>query len=269
MNDLRPGVPAFTRASYVFELRGDIDGATQALERALHVATAPADKAFVQLYLGELAFNYRAESQAALTHYEQGLRSAPQDHALQAARAKALAATGRGADAVAAYRQVVDAAPLPQYVLELAELLQSRHDPGAAQQLQVFRAALALYRANKVTVDVEATLFAADHGTPAQALDAAKAGWRTRPFVEMADAYAWALYRNHRYAQALGWSDRALAHGWNSPLALYHRGMIESRLGHRSAAVASLHRCLALNPGFDPIRAPLARAELHRLLGAA
>jgi tetratricopeptide (TPR) repeat protein len=56
MLDLRPGVAAFTRASYELELHGRVDEARLALERAEAVAIGRDELAFCQYYLSELAW---------------------------------------------------------------------------------------------------------------------------------------------------------------------------------------------------------------------
>ncbi|MCU1602943.1 MAG: hypothetical protein JWO22_3652 [Frankiales bacterium] len=265
MNTLLPGVPAFTRASYVFELRGDVTRSRAALERALQDATNPGDTAFARTYLGELALNYGGDAKGALAQFQAGMRAAPTDYGLRAGECKALAALGRTKPALACYSALVSAVPQPQYVLEYAELLQSQHDPAATRQLALFRTLEDLFRANHVVLDTEPTLFEADHGSPAKALAYAVAGWKSRPFLEMADAYAWALYANHRYAEALIWSDKALATGWTNALFHFHRGMIEAALQKRAAARSDLTRALALNPRFNPLQAPAARTALAQL----
>lgn len=265
MNQLLPGVPAFTRASYVLELRGDVPAARAALLRALGDATSPSDIAFVQYYLGELDLRYGGGARSALAHYQAGLDASPTDATLRAGRAKAEAALGMTGAAVADYRASVQALPAPQTVLELAQLLESLGDPGAAEQYDLFRVEEKLYGASGVALDTEATLFEADHGSPAKALANAALGWRTRPFVEMADAYAWAMYANKRYAEALGWSQKAFVSGWKTAPALYHRGMIQKALGHRAQARADLTEALRLDPHFDSLGAPRAKAALAQL----
>jgi tetratricopeptide (TPR) repeat protein len=265
MNRLLPGVPAFARASYVFELRGDTADARQALDRALQDATNSGDVAFARTYLGELELNYGGDPRAALAQFQAGLLADPGDHGLRAGQAKALAALGRTTQAIAAYASLVSAAPQPQYVLEYGELLESQHDPGAARQYELFRIEEQLFRANHVVLDAEPTLFEADHGSPAKALQYAEAGWRTRPFLEMADAYAWALYANNRDAEALRWSDRALATGWTNALFHFHRGMIERSLQRPAAARADLQEALSLNPHFSALHVSQARAALVTL----
>jgi tetratricopeptide (TPR) repeat protein len=262
MNTLLPGIPAFTRASYVFELRGDVTGSRHALDRALTDATSPSDRAFTEYYLGELDLHYGGGARKALTHYEAGLAAAPSDAILLAGQAKALAALGQVPEALSNYEAAVTARPEPQTVLEFAELLDSVSDPRAAAEYDLLRVQLKLYASSGVALDTEQTLFEADHGTPAAALAAAIAGWRSRPFVEMADAYAWALHVNHRDREALAWSQRAFASGWQTAPALYHRGMIRLALGDRSAGRADLTKALALDPHFSSLGAPKARAAL-------
>ncbi|GAC1440634.1 MAG: tetratricopeptide repeat protein [Mycobacteriales bacterium] len=267
MNDLKPGPPAFTRASYVFELRGDIPNARGALKRAYDDAVDPSDKAFAAYYLGELDFNYGGHYADALSVLQPELAQDPTNSTLLQGQARAEAAMGSTDQAVRDYSAVVAAVPQPQYVLELGELYQSLGRAKEADtQYSLFRTEEDLFRANGVTLDVEPTLFEADHGSPQKALEYAVAGWKVRPFLEMADAYGWALYRNHRYAEALQWSDRALRTGWtNNALFRYHRGMIQKELGHRAAARQDLHAALAGSPAFNLLQAPIARKALTSL----
>ena len=267
MNDLTPGVPAFTRASYVFELRGDVAHAEQALQRSLRDSVGPADTAFVDYYLGELAFNYGRDLNKALAYYASGLVASPRDYTNLDGQAKVEAAMGATEAALRDYRAVVAAAPQPQYVLELAELEESLHLPDAARQYALFHAEERLFTASGVTLDVEPTLFEADHGSPARALAYATAGWQVRPFVEMADAYAWAEHVNGHDAAALTWSERALATGWSNALFLFHRGMEEKGLGRTDAARRDLRKALSVNPDFNVLQAPVARQALAALGG--
>lgn len=263
MNQLLPGVPAFTRASYVFELRGDVPGAQAALDRALKDAVSPSDVAFAQTYLGELALRYGEGAAKALPHFDAALQAQPGDAVARAGRARALATLGRTQEALVDYRTSVSARPEPSAVLELGQLLQATGDTaGADEQYALFQVQAKLYAASGVALDTELTLFEADHGSPARALAAAQAGWRSRPFVEMADAYAWALHVNRRDREALEWSRRAFASGWSTAPALYHRGVIRLALGERAAALADLRGALRLDPGFDPLKAQDARRLL-------
>lgn len=269
MNDLYPGVPSFTRAEYVYELRGQIPLARAAMQTALRQAIAPADKAFAYYYLGELAFN-NGDPRTALADDMAGLRADPSYAALLEGKAKAEAALGQNAAAVRDYLTVVSEVPQPQYVVEAGDLLDSLGNHRLAQQeYHLFTVENHLFTANGVTLDTDPTLFYADHGQPALALHYGQIGIRIRPFVEMDDAYAWALHVNHRDAEALAWERRAMALGTRNALFYFHAGMIEKSLGSPSAARADLVRSMTINPYFSPLLEPIRAATLAQLGGHA
>lgn len=268
MLDLKPGVAAFTRGEYVLELRGDLAGATAAMQRALQVATAPSDKAFAYYYLGELAFN-AGDAGAALRYADAGLVADPTYSALREGRAKAEAALGRTDAAVADYLRVVQEVPQPTYLIEAGEYLQSLGRMLQAQaQYALFDTENALFTANGVTLDTDPTLFYADHGDPARALKYAEVGIAIRPFLEMHDAYAWALHVNGRDTEALAQEKQAMAQGTRNALFFFHAGIIEKALGQRDAARKDLQTALAINPNFNPLQQPVLRQALADL-GAA
>ena len=113
MLDLQPGTPSLTRAEYVYELRGQLPAARDALQQALGDASSPADQAFCRYYLGELAFN-QGDPAGALTQNLLGLRVDPTYPDLLEGKAKAEAAVGQVDAAVADYTAVVANVPQPQ-----------------------------------------------------------------------------------------------------------------------------------------------------------
>ncbi|GAA1232048.1 tetratricopeptide repeat protein [Kitasatospora nipponensis] len=265
MVDLQPGTPSLARASYTWELRGDTAAAAEDMQRALNDAGTPADRAFARYHLSQLAFD-NGDAKTALTHADAGLRETPGSAELLEGRAKAEAALGNTDAALADYTSAVAKVPQPSYVLELGELLQSLgRTKDAEQQYQVFRGEEKLFTDNGVALDSDGTLFEADHGDPAKALALAEQGLRTRPFLEMHDAYAWALHASGRDTEALEQSRQATALGMRNALFHYHQGMIEKSLGHRDAARTELDQALAINEHFSPIHAPLAHAALAQL----
>ncbi len=265
MLDLQPGVPSFTRASYTWELEGQLGPARDVLRQALDTATRPSDQAYCLLYLGELAWN-EGRLVEADRFYREGLRQDPAYTALSAGRAKVAAARGDVATAVARYEKVVRQLPVPTYLIAYADLLRSlgRHDE-AARQEAVIEATRTLFEEQGVDVDLEIALYDADRGRGTSALLAAQALWERQRSVDAADAYAWALHVAGRNSQALRLSDRAARLGTRSALFAFHRGMIERDLGRTGAARASLERALDLNPDFSPLLAPRAEAALANL----
>lgn len=266
MLDIRPDLPALTRASYELELQGRFDDATALMQRALEQAHSGAARAWVHTQLSHLAFS-TGDLDAARRHADRGLHLAPGDFGLTAALARVLAAQDREQEAIARWEEVVEARPLPEYLLEYGAYLSSlgRSD-AAADQFEVFAVVQQLFAANGVSDDLSLALYEADFGDPAAAVVHARAELDRRANIDAEDAMAWALHRAGRDDLALAHARRATNRGTN-PIMLYHRGMIEKALGMTDDATRHLSAALERNPHFSPLHAPLATAALAELRG--
>lgn len=267
MVDLKPGVASYARVSYSYELRGDIEGAEFALTQALEVAQRPVDTAFARQYLGELAFN-SGDLDTAEKHFAEGLRGDPTYVPLLAGRARVAAARGQSEKALRDWQEVTNRLPQPTYLIEYADLLASLgRDSEATAQYAIVEATAKLFRAQGANVDLELSLFDADHDRGAQALASAKAEQRRRQSIHVEDAYAWSLHAVGQDELALVHAKAAARLGMRNALFFYHRGIIEKALGQRTAAIASLKQALKINPHFSPLQAPQAKKALAQLEG--
>jgi tetratricopeptide (TPR) repeat protein len=162
----------------------------------------------------------------------------------------------------------VNRVPQPQYVVELGDLQASLgHRDAAQQQYNLLATEEQLFSANGVVDDLLPAQFDADHGDPAGALSHARAEWRRRHSVLVADALAWALHVNGQDREALTYAQQASRLGWQNALFSYHQGMIERSLGLRAEAQRDLSQALHINPYFSVLQAPLARSALTELAG--
>ena len=110
------------------------------------------------------------------------------------------------------------------------------------------------------------SLFLSDHDRrPAEALRLAEENLTGRQDVESLDALAWALYRNGRFAEAADAAARALTPGVRRASFHYHAGLIDAALGRTDGAVRHLETALEIDPRFDLLHAPRARAALDEL----
>jgi tetratricopeptide (TPR) repeat protein len=269
MVDLSPDAASLSRASYTWELRGDIAQATSLMERALDDAPTGPDQAFALVQLGGLAFD-QGDANLALARYNDALDAFPDDIAALAGKAKAEAALGQVETAVDHYAELVQRAPEPSYVLEYGRLLESLGRTAEAEaQYDLFVTTQQLFEANGVEPDSAATLFYADRGEPDRALADAQAGIATRPFVVMYDAQAWALHSAGRNEEAQAAMAEAMALGTRSALFHFHAGMIALDLGDTQQARTELILALAINPHFDPISSSVAVDTLNAIGAAA
>ncbi|MFD4787906.1 tetratricopeptide repeat protein [Streptomyces sp. NPDC058459] len=263
----RPAVMA--RASAVYRDRGWREDALAQLTDAAAAAGTPAEQAAYRAGVGQLAWE-RGELPEALRQFTEALRLDPAEATAGAGRARTLAAQGRTADALTAYRTALSKRPDAEVTLELAELYESLNraqDAGAQYGLVRERAE----KAAGDGVDEELLLgrLEADHGDPQEAVTRLRAEYRRQPGIEVADALGWALHRAGEDEEALKFAttatDRTKGGGVRSSLHAFHRGMIEYRLEKYGSARRHLRDALLVNPAFSPLWASEARAALTDL----
>ncbi|WP_369009208.1 hypothetical protein [Actinomadura sp. BRA 177] len=274
---VRPGIPIFTRLAYVRELRGEVREARRVLGLARASATERGDLAYIATQLGELAWN-DGDLGRADREYAEALRVSPDHVPALDGRARVRAAQGDVAGALADRAGIVRRLPLPQYLTEYGELLETagRRDE-AKRQYAVATAWARIAKANGVDADLEIALFESDHGDPKAALRAARTEYERRCpdsavrqcSVHAADALAWALHANGRDAEALHYARQATATGYRRAQFHFHLGVIEKALGKRRDARRDLADSLRRNPRFSPLWAPRAKAALDDLEGTS
>jgi tetratricopeptide (TPR) repeat protein len=265
MDHLSPSLSSYSRLSYAYELRGNLPLARSDLLLALNDASSPSDSAFAAYYLGELAWG-SGDLATAERYYRQGVSLDPDYVPPLEGVAKVEAARGQTSAAVTDYQQVVDRLPQPAYVIEFGDYLASLgRTKQAQQQYGLVLSEEKIFQSQGVNVDLELSLFQADHGDPAGALKSATAEYGRRHSTLVEDAYGWALHVNGHDAAALPHANAALRLGTKSALFYFHRGTIEAGLGMKVPAVSDLREALALNPHFSPLQAPQAHALLKQL----
>ena len=263
MIDAKPTLAAYARVSYFRELHGDLDGAVEAMRRAVAAGgPTPESVASVQALLGGLELT-RGRRGAARAAYRGALAGVPGLPAAEAGLARLAAARGDLGEAIARWRRLAERLPLPEYVTGLgeAELAAGRRS-AARRDLALIGAQQRLLGAAGVNTDTELAIFEADHGKPGRAVALARRGWAAAPSVRSADALGWSLTRAGRPDAGRRWARRALRLGSRDPLVRFHAGMTAVASGRVTAGRAELR--VALAHGLDgwPWQARRARAAL-------
>jgi len=230
MLDLRPGnIPAFTRAAYLRELFGDIEGAIE-LMTAAYQRTAPLeveDRAWILSQLGHLeSIAGRTDNSERLL--QEALALFPNYHYALANLAKVRSAQKRHAEAADLLKRRYDAAPHAENLYAFAEELERSGRQAEAKaafadfEVRALRESEIWDNANR-----ELIFYYADHARkPAEALRVARLEVARRHDVYTLDAYAWALHRNNKSREAREYMQRALAVGVKDPAVLSRAAII-------------------------------------------
>jgi tetratricopeptide (TPR) repeat protein len=255
MLDLRPGnVPALTRGAYLRELFGDVDGALEFMTQAFD-RTPPEeveDRAWILTQIGHL-YASTGKLATAETALLRALELFPRYHYALAQLARVRAGQGKHAEAASLLRERYQAAPHPENLYDLAEAL---HRAGRIREA---RAAFAEFE-RKARAESEGwdnanreliAYYADRAGRPSEALRLARREIGRRRDVHTRDAFAWALHRSGRSAEAKAEMEAALAVGVRDARLLYHAGVIASAAGDGPAAARYLRESLAANPASE------------------
>jgi len=263
MLDLRPGnLPGLTRAAYLRELFGDLDGSVELMNMAFQ-STPPSeveDRAWILSQIGHLQLMSGKIAEANNT-LQQALALFPGYHYALGNLAKVRIEQKRYEDAVNLLQQRYDAAQHAENLYDLAEALEL-----AGQRDQVkkaFKEFETKSRLESVRADNsnrELIFYYADHAhLPGKALEVAQAEYARRHDVFTLDAYAWALHVNGRNTEARRQIAAALAVGIRDAKMLRHAGEIALKSGDRVAAEQYFLDSMKLNaPGSNQARELLA-----------
>jgi len=268
MLDLRAGnIPGLTRAAYLRELFGDVDGALDLMEMAYQSTplAESEDRAWVLTQMAHLNLTIGKSDQAE-NLLQQALEIFPGYHYALGNLAKVRIQQKRYAEAVALLRQRYQAAPHAENLYELAEALQlAGRDEEAKKAFAEFekKSLLESYRADNS--NHELIFYYADHANePAKALEVAEREFARRHDVYTLDSYAWALYSNGRFEESRKQIETALAVGIRDAKLFRHAGEIALQCGDRARAQQYLEQSAELNNADSE----LARTKLDTITQA-
>jgi tetratricopeptide (TPR) repeat protein len=267
MLDIRPGaIAGLTRAAYLREMFGDVDGAIDLMNQAYH-ETHPAeveDRAWILTHIAHLEIS-RGRIDSAEPMLASAVALFPDYHYALAQMAAVRTAQGRASEAVDILAKRLAAAPHPENRYDLAlALSRAGRAADAARELAEFERTALLESSGTDNCNKELIFYWCDQAKkPRAALELARAEAKNRSDVRTLHAYAWALLCAGEPEEALDVVHRVLAVGVQDAVIFYHAGVIARRAGDLAAAARYLRSSLALHP--HSVVAPLARAALDAL----
>jgi len=251
MLDLRPGnLPGITRAAYLREIFGDVDGALELMNMALQ-STAPSeveDAAWILTQMAhlQLSVGKTADAEKNLQH---ALVLFPGYHYALGNLAKVRIQQRRYDDAVQLLKQRYQATPHAENLYDLAEALHfaGRHED-AKTAFAEFEQKSLLETNRGDNSNRELIFYYADYAhDPLKALEVAKREFSRRHDVYTLDSYAWALHVNGQDNEARRQIEAALAVGIRDARLLRHAGEIVLQVGDRTSAEKYLKQAADLS----------------------
>jgi tetratricopeptide (TPR) repeat protein len=268
MLDLRTGnLPALTRAAYLRELFGDLDGSLDLMNMALQ-STPPTeveDAAWILTQMAHLKLTVGNTAEAE-KYLQNALKLFPHYHYALGNLAKVRIGQGKYAEAIELLQQRYQAAPHAENLFDLAQALElASRSEQAKQAFAEFETKSLLETNRKDNSNRELVFYYADYKhAPAKALEIARREFAWRHDVLTRDCYAWALHVNGQDKEARKQIESALSVGIRDSELIRHAGEIALATGDKTAAEQYLRQSAELNT----IESTQAKAVLARLFMA-
>lgn len=258
MMDLRPDLHAYARAAHIRWLKGDLDGAIEAMDLAISAATP--DDAESAAWVNTRLANF--EFQAG--RFADAVRSCNLALAFQTnyppallLRGKMLLAEAKSAEAVSALQIAAQLNPLPEFQWALADAL---HEAGRENEASTVE--LQLRRRGAASDPRTFVLFLSTRReSPEKALRLAREELVLRGDVFTHDALAWALLAAGNIPEAQSEMHLALAEGTQDARLFFHAAVIASQSGRTAEALEWTKKSGAV----AQMLLPSERNELHDL----
>jgi tetratricopeptide (TPR) repeat protein len=264
MLDLKPGnMPGLTRAAYLRELFGDIDGSMDLMNMA-YQSTPPSeveDAAWIVTQMAHLDLSIGKIDEAEKLS-QQALAIFPGYHYALGNLAKVRIQQKRFDEAAELLKQRYVAAAHAENLFDLARALQwAGHKEEAQKAFAEFEQKSLLETNRADNSNHELVFYYADYANqPARALEVAQREYVKRHDVFTMDCYSWALHVNNRNQEALNQITAAIAVGIRDAQLFRHAGEIALAAGNRVSAERYLRQSAELNgSGSEEARVALAR----------
>jgi tetratricopeptide (TPR) repeat protein len=232
MVQLRPDLASYNRAAHYRFLVGDTTGAIDIMKKAIEAGSASTENvAWCMVELGNMYFKI-GQPQQAKGAFTEALRAFKSYHPAYAGLGKVLAQAGDTSGAIGSYQRAQEITPLPDYAAALYDLYtKSGEEAKAGKQMELLDVIDQLARANGERANRNLVFAFADHAIKLdRALELARGELEFRRDVYTYDALAWALYQNHRYAEAQQYMEKALKLHTPEPSFQMHERAIKTAL---------------------------------------
>jgi tetratricopeptide (TPR) repeat protein len=263
MMDLKPGLPSYTRASYLAWLRGDEKTALENIHGAIDAGRDPSDpepRCWVMVQAA-MIFWHKGDRPGADAGFKAALKECSDYPPALVGRGRVALGEGDFARAREALEPAFKESPLAETAWLLGDARGGAGDAKGAED--AYALVVKIGRASDLRT--LALFWATKDREHDEALRLVETEKKVRDDIYTEDTLGWALYRLGRFAEARTASDKATALGTKDARLLYHAGAIRIAAGDKPAGEKLVKEALALNPSFDLT----GSAEARKLVGEA
>jgi len=260
MNDLKPSLPSYSRASYLRWLLGDPAGAKTIARQAIDARDPkdPEPGAWVTVQAAML-FWHEGNYAEADKGFDMALKALGDYPPALVGKGRVALAKGDAARAVTLLERSFKQSPLVETAWLLGDARAAAGDAKGAEEAY----ALVVKHGRLSDGRTLALFYATKDRERDEAVRLAEAERKVRDDIYTEDTCAWAFYRAGRLADARAAIDKALALGTRDARLLYHAGAIRMAAGDKEGGAKLVKDALKMNPKFDATGA----AEAAKLIG--
>ena len=244
MMNLKPDLRAYARAAHMRWLKGDLEGAMEAMQLAVSAAS-PSDAESAAWVNTRLAFYKFQAGRVSEAGQRCALALSLQSNypPTLLLHGRILLSQNRFGEAVDVLQNAAKRNPLPEYQWTLAEALRVAGKENEASEVE----AHLRQRGESNDPRTLALYLATRDESPATALGLARAELDSRGDVFTHDALAWSLAAAGRVTEAQSEMQRALAEGTQDARLFFHAGIIASQSGQSADAERWLRKANELS----------------------
>lgn len=258
MINTRPDLGSYSRVSYLRELKGDHDGAIDAMKSAIEAGSpATENVAWCRVQLGNLYLN-KGESGDAEKIFNSVIKDFPNYAHGYGNLAKIKMHDGKFSEAAALLTKALEINALPEFMISLGDAYKlTGENEKAEEQYSKVKFLNTLFKEKGVDTDLELALFNADHNRSLnESLSDAEENLENGSHsIKTYHSIAWLNYKLGNFQAAEENIRLALRLGTKDPLLSYHAGKIFLKTGRADESGAHLKYALAIYPHFENLYA--------------
>ncbi len=254
MVNLRPDLSSYSRVSYIRELKGDMQGAIDAMKSAVTAGSPEAENtAWCRVQLGNLYYN-NGEVENAEKIFQNVIKDFPNYIHGYGGMAKIKMVQNNYKEAIELYNKALEMNSLPEYLIGLGDAYYLNGEKDKAdEQYQKVKFIITMFKEKGVDTDLELALFNADHNRSLkESFDNAEKTLKNGSLsIKTFHVLAWTSYKLGNYEEAQRNILLALQLGIKDPLIYYHAGKIYGKLGQYDKSKEYLDFALKINPYYS------------------